>query len=577
MNVDDIELAVAALATHYQLLTPAVAHQIIQTNRTHKGGARGLVMALRAQVSELELLQTVAQALKFGFVDLHAPETRWRASESRAQQLGIQTLLTHRILPVEDDTGNLAIVAANPRTEAENIAWVNQRLSPHSRLPLFIAPADHITGRLISLTSVDFEDLNLPPVEELPPLPTAAPTAATTNNPVVEYVDNLLSRAVSEGASDVHFLTQADSSLLIRFRVDGHMRRQSMPLRGREREVIGTILAKCGDNLDASDRTRPQDGTFSFVAPSGRTIDARLGMLPQSHGPTIVIRLLDPHNINRRLEDMGFSTTTLTQMRRAIRHPQGAVFFIGPTGSGKTTTLYSLLKELPAQEMAILTAEDPVEYRLPYIGQTQIRSDLGEKSLTFAKALRSMLRLDPDVILVGEVRDTETAETAMQAALTGHMVLSTLHAKTAVATYQRLGELGVDPYLSSEAVTLAVNQRLVRTLHTCATHSPPTDQDKRILEKLNLPIPTQVAQPRETGCVGCYHTGYAGRLAVVETMEPTEEVKELVASRASRQEISHAALTSHGYTSVIQDAYRHVQTGKISVRELLRVEGVGEG
>lgn len=576
MNVSDIERAIAALATQYQLLSPETAYQLITTNRERGGNGKTLTNTLRTQTSETQLLTTVAQALRFGFVDLHAPETRWRPAETHIQTIGLQTLIQHRILPVEDDTGNLAIVAANPRTEAETVAWVQQAISPKDRLPILIAHGDHITARLVALTSTDFDNLDLPDIEEEPSPPPTVPTTATSNNPVVEFVDNLLSRAISEGASDVHFLTQADNSLLIRFRVDGHMRRQSMPLRGREREVIGTILSKCGDNLDASDRTRPQDGTFSFTAPTGRTIDARLGMLPQAHGPTIVIRLLDPHNINRRLEDMGFSTTTLTQMRRVLRNPQGAVFFIGPTGSGKTTTLYSLLKELPAQDMSILTAEDPVEYRLPFIGQTQIRTDLGEKSLTFAKALRSMLRLDPDVILVGEVRDNETAETAMQAALTGHMVLSTLHAKTAVATYQRLGELGVDPYLSSEAVSLAVNQRLVRTLHNCATVAPPTDHDKRTLDKLNLPIPTEVAHAREHGCVGCYNTGYLGRLAVVETMEPSEEVKELVASRASRQAISNAA-TADGYTSVVRDAYRHVENHTITVRELLHVDGVGEG
>lgn len=570
MEATDYERAVAVLALAHKIISPQEAYQMIVESRASTDQAAYLTRALSSRPGAIPVLAAVASELALGFVDLHAPDTQWRLYDEAATSLDVDVLRRYNALPVRHQSGHLGLALANPRAQADAIAYVRSRLGV-PKLAILLAPLEQIHSRLVYLDSGAFDDVDPGPATTVE---TVAPTVAI-DNPVVDYVDNLLERALAEGASDIHFLPQADGSLLVRFRVDGQLRRQAVPLRRREREIIGTLLAKCGDNIDATDRTRPQDGTFSFIAPGGRRIDVRLGMLPQAHGPTIVVRLLDPENINRRLEDMGFATATLNQMRRALRAPQGSVFFIGPTGSGKTTTLYALLKELPSLELSILTAEDPIEYRLPNIGQTQIRSDLGDKSLTFGKALRSMLRLDPDVILVGEVRDDETAETAMHAALTGHMVLSTLHAKTAVAAYQRLEELNVDPYLSSESLTLAINQRLVRTVHSCAEQGPPTEHEVALLTRLQLPVPDAVAHARPGGCAGCNQTGYRGRLAVVEVMEPTQKLKDLVAAKAPRSEII-AAATGEGYTSIVQDAFRHVQAMRMTVMELSHVAGAGE-
>lgn len=568
MVTNDLERAVCVLALAHKVLTPEQAVDIIRAGRA--GG--DITAALTARIGETKLLAAVATELRLGFVDLHARDGQWTVDEEAATRLDIDVLKAHSALPVRNVGGHQGVALPNPRAQGDIVDWLRAQLGPNTAI--LMAPKAQIDGKLVYLDTGGFADADPGPYTDADDGPEVAPTAVTSN-PVVEYVDNLLARAVAEGASDVHFLSQADGSLLVRFRVDGQLRRQAVPLRRREREIIGTLLAKCGDNIDSSDRKRPQDGTFSFIAPGGRRIDARLGMLPQAHGPTIVIRLLDPESINRPLETMGFAPDTLAQMRRVLRSHQGAAFFMGPTGSGKTTTLYALLKELPSTEISILTAEDPIEYRLPNIGQTQIRSDLGDKSLTFAKALRSMLRLDPDVILVGEVRDPETAETAMHAALTGHMVLSTLHAKTAVSAYSRLEELGVDPFLSSESLSLVVNQRLVRTVHTCAELTAPTDADIKILNRFNLPIPDQVAHPRLGGCPGCDQTGFRGRVATVEVLEPSPELKELVATRAPRSQVTEAALAS-GYTSIMDDAFRHVSEHRIPVKELLRVAGAGE-
>jgi type IV pilus assembly protein PilB len=562
----DLERAVAVLVFAHRLLTPTEAVEVIRAGRDGHDLADRLV----ARVGETALLAAVAQELRQGFVDLTAPDTPWRPDDALAARLGVGTLRANHALPVRHTSGQLGVALYNPAAQSDVVSWIRAQAGVEV-VPL-LAPKFQIDGRLVYMDTAGFADAD--PGEEPARDASASAPVAATSNPVVEFLDNLLARAVSEGASDVHFLCQADGSLLIRFRVDGQMRRQAVPLRRREAEIIGTLLAKCGDSIDASDRTRPQDGTFHFTAPSGRRIDARLGMLPQSHGPTVVVRLLDPSNINRRLEDMGFATATLEQMRRVVRAPQGSVLFMGPTGSGKTTTLYALLKELPAMDMSIMTAEDPVEYRLPAIGQTQIRTGLGEKSLTFAKALRSILRLDPDVILVGEIRDEETAETAMHAALTGHMVLSTLHAKTAVGAYARLDELAIEPWLAAESLSLAVNQRLVRVVHECATFAPPTDAERTVLARYNLPDLDRVAHPRPGGCGGCNRTGFRGRVAVVEVMEPSEETKSLVAIRAPQADIV-AAATASGYTAILDDAFRHVKAGRVPVMELLRVAGAG--
>lgn len=568
MASTDLERAVAVLALAYRAFPPEQAQALLSGPSADDDSH--VAASLASMVGESSLLGVVAAELNMGFVDLHAPTAEWSVDENVAAQLGVSNLKEYRALPVRHTSGSLGVALVNPRAQGDVVDWVKGLLGRDT--PILLAPQSQIDGQLVQLDAGGFADVAPGEVDIEPEI--AAPTAAE-ENPVVEFLDNLLARAVTERASDLHFLSNADGSLLVRFRIDGRLVRQAVPLRRREKEIIGSLLAKCGDNIDATDRTRPQDGTFSFIAPGGRRIDARLGMMPQAHGPTIVVRILDPENINRRLEDMGFSTATLAQMRRVVRSPQGAVLFIGPTGSGKTTTLYSLLRELPALEQSILTAEDPIEYRLPNIGQTQIRSDLGAKSLTFSKALRSMLRLDPDVILIGEIRDPETAETAMQAAMTGHMVFSTLHAKTAVAAYQRLGELNVDPYLSAESLSLAVNQRLVRTLHDCAVRGPVTTADVAVLERFNLPIPDEVAHPRPDGCAGCKGTGFRGRVAVVEIMEPTLRLRELISVRGPRSEITEAAI-SEGYTSIREDAYRHVLSGRIPVMELLSVAGAGE-
>lgn len=560
MKATEQEQAVAALSVDHGLLSPADTVRLIFTAR--KSG-RPLSEALTRHVPDSAVLSAIAEELGYRFVDL-SEEGQWEVDRRAADRAGAGLLKDRSAIPVWLASGETVLVAAAP----ENVSDVHERVTSAvgSPVPVVLGSEIEIQTALRTLPP-DGGTHHRP--ERVAASGGALPSQVR-NSPVVDWVDNLLRRAAQEGASDLQFLCGPADSLAVRKRVDGTWRPEDMPMNGREKEIVGALMSKC-PTVDPSDKTRPQDGTFSFRGPGGWDVDVRLAMLPQAYGPTIVCRLLDPENVNRRLETMGFASYSLAQMRRVVAKPQGAVFFIGPTGSGKTTTLYGLLQEQDSVSKNILTVEDPVEYRMSSIGQTQVRGDLGDKSLTFGKALRSILRLAPDVILIGEVRDPETAETAMHAALTGHMVLSTLHAKSAVGVYDRLAELGVARYLASESVSMAVAQRLVRRVHVCAKHGAPEVHEVDFLQRHNLPIPETVPHPSAGGCDGCEGTGYKGRLVAADVFEPTLEIRDLVASGAPPEAIRAAASADH--TSLLADAFRHLVNGRTSIDELRRCAG----
>jgi type II secretory ATPase GspE/PulE/Tfp pilus assembly ATPase PilB-like protein len=417
-----------------------------------------------------------------------------------------------------------------------------------------LVPKSQVQSRLLYITD-EFESRN------------------PSGNVVPEFIEYLLQRAVGEGASDIHMRFMYDGTLMVRLRVDGVLRQIPFPpsLKGRESEVAAAMMAKT-TTMDSSNTREPQDGTFSFPV-AGRSVDARVGMLPQIAGPNITVRILDPLTLRRRLEEMGFDIDLVTSLRRAVASSAGCVLVVGPTGSGKTTTLYALLREVDAVSRNVLTVEDPVEYRLPYVGQTQIRSDIGDRSLTFARALRSILRQDPDVVLVGEIRDTDTAKVAMEAAITGHLVLSTVHASSAPSAYTRLTEMGVPAYLVAEALSIVVSQRLVRQVHECCTVGPPTPDEQAILSRLGIEGVTQVAHP--VGCIGCAGNGFRGRIAVAEILAASPEIKGAIQSGLSREKILEIAKKT-GWRPMLSDAVRHLKAGRTTVSEINRAASVDD-
>jgi type IV pilus assembly protein PilB len=386
--------------------------------------------------------------------------------------------------------------------------------------------------------------------------------------PLVRLVNALIFQAAEDGASDVHVEPQEDC-LLVRFRIDGVLQEvQRIP----KRLSAGvTTRLKVLAKLDIAERRKPQDGRMSLNAQAaGRLLDVRVATLPTVEGESVVMRLLDKSKRAPTLEELGFAGDMQERLRDIISQPTGAMLVTGPTGSGKTTTLYAALAEINRPEINIITVEDPVEYRLASLNQVQINQKAG---LTFATALRSILRSDPDVVMVGEIRDGETAKIAIEAALTGHLVLSTLHTNDAPSTLTRLSEMGVEPFLVGSAVSAVLAQRLARKLcsHCCEMYSPSVD------ELLSARVSPDVAAAqdgvafyRKRGCPRCNQTGYRGRIGIYQLLTMTEEVEALAAQKASREEIEREALR-HGMRTMWDDGLSKVAAGLTSVEELTRV------
>lgn len=558
----DAERALAILTMEHGLMEPAQAVQVISDSRS---SSRPIAALLLDAKPVTELLRALAAALGLHFYDLHSADRQYRVEQRLLDRFDIDTLIRYAALPLLDRDGGVVVAIANPFDI--NIRDYLQQQLDNQRLPtIVISPREQITNELTRYNApAAVRELG---VGRSAPSSAPPPTVATggSRSPIVEYVDRLLAQATAERASDIHFEFTSDSTMLLRLRVDGLLKQMMSPPQGRELEVLGVIMNRA--SMDVTNQREPQDGTFTFNV-AGRTVDARVAMLPQLNGPSLVIRILDSQNLQTRLDDMGFSRPQLDKLRGALGRSRGTILISGPTGSGKTTTLYGLLREVDAMTKKVVTVEDPVEYRLPFIAQTQIRADLGERSLTFARALRTILRMDPDVILVGEARDVETARVAMEAALTGHLVLSTIHAPSALGIYTRLVEMGIEPYLVADAVTLTVSQRLVRRVHECAVLGPPTADERVRLAELEVEVPEAV--PHARGCVGCSSSGYLGRLAVVEMFAPTQELRSLVGQRRPIEELAEAARASGSFVDLLADGMRQVVAGQTTVGEALRV------
>jgi type IV pilus assembly protein PilB len=386
--------------------------------------------------------------------------------------------------------------------------------------------------------------------------------------PLVRLVNSILFQAAEDGASDVHFEPQEDS-LVVRFRIDGVLQEmQRVP----KRMMAGvTTRLKVLAKLDIAERRKPQDGRISLnAAAAGRMLDVRVATLPTVEGESVVMRLLDKSKKPPTLTELGLSEEMRTQLTEIVAKPTGALLVTGPTGSGKSTTLFACLNQINRPEINIITVEDPVEYRLPGVNQVQINNRAG---LTFAAALRSILRSDPDVVMVGEVRDGETAKISIEAALTGHLVLSTLHTNDAPSALTRLNEMGVEPFLTGAAVSGVLAQRLARKLctHCCEMYTPSVE------EMLAARVSPDVAAAsdgmafyRKRGCPRCNQTGYRGRVGVYQLLQMTEDLATLAASKAPREEIERAALAT-GMRTLWDDGLAKVAAGLTSIEELARV------
>lgn len=370
--------------------------------------------------------------------------------------------------------------------------------------------------------------------------------------PIIKLINAMLAEAIKEGASDIHIET-FEKSLVIRFRVDGTLHEMLRP--GRKLASLLVSRIKVMARLDIAEKRVPQDGRIALLL-GGRAIDVRVSTMPSAWGERVVLRLLDKNQARLTLERLGLSQQLTAQLRQLLHKPHGIFLVTGPTGSGKSTTLYAGLQELNNHSRNILTVEDPIEYMIEGIGQTQVNTRVG---MTFARGLRAILRQDPDVVMVGEIRDTETAEIAVQASLTGHLVLSTLHTNTAVGAITRLQDMGVEPFLLSSSLTGVMAQRLVRTLcPDCRQPAPATDEEKRLL---GITDARTVTLYHPQGCPACNHKGFRGRTAIHELIVVDATLRDLIHRQAGELELERNGRKTKGMIEA--DSARHA-------RQLLR-------
>jgi type IV pilus assembly protein PilB len=381
--------------------------------------------------------------------------------------------------------------------------------------------------------------------------------------PIIKIVNGILIKAIKLGASDIHF-EPYERTFRVRYRIDGVLRRDmSLPIQIKN---AMTSRLKIMAKLDIAEKRLPQDGRIKLRTGKGREMDFRVSSIPTLFGEKVVLRLLDKSSLQLDMTKLGFEESSLADLKAAVHKPVGMILVTGPTGSGKTTTLYSALSELNKETDNIITAEDPIEYNFMGINQVQMHEEIG---LTFASALRSFLRQDPDIIMVGEIRDFETAQIAVQAALTGHLVLSTVHTNDAPGTINRLIDMGIEPFLISSAVVLILAQRLIRKI--CMDCREPIKVHPQLLIDLGIP-PDEVKSfqvYKGKGCSICNNTGYKGRLGLYEVMPMKEEIKELVLSRASNSEIKKEAIRL-GMKTLRQSGVTKIKDGVTTIEEVLR-------
>lgn len=378
--------------------------------------------------------------------------------------------------------------------------------------------------------------------------------------PIIRLINALITEAIREGSSDIHIET-FEKRLVVRFRLDGMLREVVQPKRALAPLLISRI--KVMAKLDIAEKRTPQDGRIALKI-AGREVDIRVSTIPSNHGERIVLRILDRQAGKLNFTQLGMNESMLEEMKALIKKPHGIILVTGPTGSGKTTTLYAALQSLNHQTRNIMTVEDPIEYSLPGIGQTQVNPKV---SMTFAKGLRAILRQDPDVVMIGEIRDLETAQISVEASLTGHLVMSTLHTNSAVGAITRLQDMGIEPFLLSSSIVGVLSQRLIRVLCPDCKIAYSPDQAERSLLKLDEGSVSQIFKAK--GCSHCRHTGYKGRIGIYELLTVDETMQQLIHSQSSEDELTRHARLKH--VDILSDGLDKVLQGITTLEEVLRV------
>ena len=510
-------------------------------------------------VSETKLTEVLAQHLGLEFVDLGT----YHVDMTAVALLDERIASRHLAIPLGYDDGVLIVAMADPTNifALDDIKmYTGQQIRPvvatkgdiEDAIRTYYRESEDSVAEDIEIDEMDETDL------------TDAIGLAVDDAPIVKFVNYVISEAVTSGASDIHFDPQK-KEIIVRYRIDGVLQdAKSLPIRSLP---ALTSRVKIMSDLNIAERRVPQDGHYEKVV-QGKPIDFRVALLPTVFGEKIVLRVLDKSSILLRLSDLGYSGDSFQIYEEAFHKPNGAILVTGPTGSGKSTTLYATLNVLNDETKNITTVEDPVEYRLPGINQIQINTKAG---LHFSSALRSILRTSPDVIMIGEIRDLETAQIAIESALTGHLVFSTLHTNDAPGAITRLTEMGIEPFLTASGIVCVLAQRLGRRLCTCKQEYEPEEE---LLDRLEFPHKhgekVTIFRHSPKGCERCGGTGYKGRIALVEIMKMSTEIEHLTIEEAPTAEIRRVAV-EQGMQTMRMDGWEKVVEGTTSIEEVLRV------
>ncbi|MBC7840863.1 MAG: type II/IV secretion system protein [Gemmatimonadaceae bacterium] len=555
------KIRLGELLIEQKVINPAQLDQALAEQKK-TGRKLGRVLTDLGIVQEQQLNEALARHLQIPFVDLK----QLTLDQATVRLLPEALARRFRALVLKSDTRGLTVGMADPTD-----IFVYDELVTRLKQPLLIAlvreaellrTMDIVYRRTEQIASIALEvreELRAGDID----ISQLAIDEGSSDAPVIRLIQTIFHDAVNARASDVH-IEPGEGLLRVRLRVDGVLQEQSIEGRGVASALVTRL--KLMSSLDISEKRLPQDGRFS-VKVKDRSIDVRMATMPVQYGESVVMRLLDQSNSLMTLEQLGMPDGMLSKFRGLIERPAGMMLVTGPTGSGKTTTLYSALSYLNRSDTKILTAEDPVEYRLDRVNQVQVNGKIG---LDFARILRTMLRADPDVILVGEMRDRETAEIGLRAAITGHMVFSTLHTLTAAATVNRLLDMGVAGYMVATALHGIVAQRLVRQVcPDCAQATEPDDHQVAWLQaQVGASVAAQMKFRTGAGCTYCNLSGYRGRAAIYELIEVDRSLADAI-GRGDSQGFSAAARAQTGYTTLTRSAIDMASAGKTTLAEVI--------
>ena len=544
-------------------LDPANLERALKLQEGESRERIGVILLRLGMVSGRDLADALADQLDFPVAQI----TDFPELPLLEERLSSKFLRDVQAVPLREDDEEVALAIADP---TDSYALSAVQMASGKRVRPYIAASNDIDaalerlygggkssmGQIVDNISTRDDDQDFGDVEHLKDLASEAP--------VIRLVNLLISKASEQRASDIH-IEPFENRLIVRYRIDGVLHEVESPPRRLSAAVISRVKIMAA--LDIAERRLPQDGRIKLRI-QGKEIDLRVSTVPTMHGESVVMRILDKGGVPLNFESLGFEGEALRKFTEVLDMPHGILLVTGPTGSGKTTTLYTALDRLNKPDVKIVTVEDPVEYQMPGINQIQVKPQI---ELTFANALRSIVRQDPDIIMVGEIRDVETVSIAMQSALTGHMVLSTVHTNDAPSTFNRLLDMGAEDYLLTSTVNGILAQRLVRTL--CTHCREPHEALPEVIEQMNLRryVPTgKVTLYKPVGCAQCAGTGYWGRICVIEMMTVTDHIRSLIMRHATAGDLRAAAIME-GMETMFENGLRKSLAGTTTIEEVLRV------